>query len=173
MPLHTWELWLSDEKEIIKWEVMMRLSYSQTLKHLCPCQQVESQDLKTNLTAKTPPCSNISSHVLSHLFRLRGSSYGWRWLRRPWPNSMAPTLPCRQGVPSRAWPRWRGLPVTRSCSRSAPPTPGRNLLTQTSSGPRCWAPRRPGERKKKYHRLQKSSFLSTLILHCVLWMYSQ
>lgn len=87
---------------------------------------------------------NISLPV-SHPSRPRGSSYGWRWLRRPWPNSTAPTLPCRRGVPSKVWPPWQGLLVTPSCSKWAPPTLGRSPLIQTLSGPRCSAPRRLGK----------------------------
>lgn len=81
-----------------------------------------------------------------HHSRPRGSSYGWRWLRRPWPNSTGPTLPCRRGVPSKVWPPWQGLLVTPSCSKWAPPTLGRSPLIQTLSGPRCSAPRRLGKR---------------------------
>lgn len=99
------------------------------------------------LQSLSSPVSHPQSLLfLSYYFRPRGSSYGWPSLKRLLPNSTVPTLPCRQGVPSRAWQHSRGPPVTLSCSRSAPPTPGRNLLIRTSSGPRCSAPRRLGKK---------------------------
>ena len=144
--------------ELIRKNTMRAYHAQKPLKHLSHSQQVENQHLKTHLTANPISCHKSTyfsdpytgQHTDEcssfHHFRPRESSCGWRWLRRPWPNSMAPTLPCRQGVPSRAWQHWQGLPVTPSCSRSAPPTPGRNRSTQTSSGPRCSAPKRPGKR---------------------------
>lgn len=105
------------------------------------------EPFKMCIEAKTPPVSHPHSLLfLSHHFRPRGSSYGWPSSKRLLPNSTVPTLPCRRGVPSRAWLHSRGPPATPSCSRSAPPTPGRNPSIRTWSGPRCLAPRRLGKK---------------------------